>query len=194
MFPQWKVSLFLNELVFQTVSRHLTLLHKIKQAISLHSVLCFQSAVKSLNSSCYVLIRISKCVVNGPNVISGWQKAERCYCLFRIYSIRQIRIMRLVSVIPDRFTFLLFGVQRDIQQYFSNILRLFELCLSLVGSGDILFTLCVCLSVCLSVWRPVTNVSTLVNATHPTILNGSFWNFAGVLFKVWRCAWGLPVI
>ena len=47
--------------------------------------------------------------------------------------------MRLVSVIPDRFTFLLFCVQRDIQQYFSNILRLFHLCLPPLGSGDKLF-------------------------------------------------------
>ena len=33
-----------------------------------------------------------------------------------------------------------------------------------------------------------------MNASPPAILAGSFWNFAGVLDKVWRCAWGLAVI
>ena len=28
----------------------------------------------------------------------------------------------------------------------------------------------------------------------PTILTGSFWNFAGVFVKVWRCAWSFAVI
>ena len=34
----------------------------------------------------------------------------------------------------------------------------------------------------------------LVNATPPTIFAGSFWNFADIFIKVWRCAWGLAVI
>ena len=50
-----------------------------------------------------------------------------------------------------------------------------------------------CASVCLSDC-PSQIVSNFENATPHTVLAWSFWDFAGVFVKVWRCAWGLAVI
>ena len=52
---------------------------------------------------------------------------------------------------------------------------------------DILFTLCTLLSP----WLSVTNC---VQSCGPNYFTGSFWNFAGVFVKVWRCTWHLAVI
>ena len=67
-----------------------------------------------------------------------------------------------------------------------------SLFLPLSGSGDT-YIVFPCASVCLSVCLTNSLSQNLVNATS-TVLAGSFWNFADVFFKVWRCAWHLAVI